>query len=48
MCALVYIVAEIDVSDPLPDVDCCNIKVSCVNVTERGKREREEEQSGSE
>ncbi len=33
----VYIVAEFDVSDPLPDVDYCNIKVSCVNVTECSK-----------
>lgn len=36
----VYSEPELDVSDPLPDVDCCNIKVPCVNVTKWAQRER--------
>lgn len=39
----VYSEPELDVSDPLPDVDCCNIKVPCVNVTKWAQRARERE-----
>ena len=40
-CACINIHTESDVCDLLADVDCCNIKVPCVNVIEvEGKRER--------
>lgn len=44
----VYSEPELDVSDPLPDVDCCNIKVPCVNVTKWAQRARESQKERTE